>query len=165
MTTRPRLNLPPPFDEAMRLHERDIMRYLMRMTNNRDDALDLFQETWLRAYRAYPTLDCADGLRPWLYRIATNLTRNHWRGQGRRSRVIAESDPDQIDRASATDAGFARVQLNQLIAAMPHKQRGAFLMRRVGGFEYDEIGKALGCSAESARANLAVAMRKLKSAW
>jgi RNA polymerase sigma-70 factor (ECF subfamily) len=52
------------------------MRFLLRMTRDQDDALDLFQETWLRAYR---NLDSENGLRPWLYRIATNLCRNRAR--------------------------------------------------------------------------------------
>ena len=44
--------LPLPFEEIMRRHERELLRYLLRVTANREDALDLFQETWLRAYRA-----------------------------------------------------------------------------------------------------------------
>ena len=61
--------------------EREIMRFLMRSTGDREDAMDLFQETWLRAYRAYPTLQSEDGLRPWIYRIASNLCRNRARDQ------------------------------------------------------------------------------------
>jgi hypothetical protein len=51
----PKLAVPIPFEEIMRRHQREIMRYLLRLSNNPEDAADLFQETWLRAYRAYPT--------------------------------------------------------------------------------------------------------------
>jgi RNA polymerase sigma factor (sigma-70 family) len=80
MVTRAKLPaLPPPFEEAMRRHDREIMRFILRMTADREDALDLFQETFLRAYRAYPSLDSDDGLRPWLFKIAIReLFRMRW---------------------------------------------------------------------------------------
>ena len=71
--------LPLPFDEIMRRHEHELLRYLLRVTANREDALDLFQETWLRAYRAYPRLRPESRVRPWLYAIAVNLCRNRAR--------------------------------------------------------------------------------------
>src|SRR5215472_7741681 len=92
MDTQLKLDLPPPFDEAMHRHEREIMRFILRATGNRDDALDLFQETWLRAYRSYQQLDSAEGLRPWLFRIASNLCLNRRRDWGRRARVIADTE-------------------------------------------------------------------------
>lgn len=48
-----KLPVPLPFEELLQRHEREIMRYLLRVSGDRDDAADLFQETWLRAYRAY----------------------------------------------------------------------------------------------------------------
>ena len=97
--TAKKLALPPPFEEALSRHEREIMRFLLRMTRDQNDALDLFQETWLRAYRAYPQLDSEQGLRPWLYRIATNLCRNRARDNMRRARVISNGDdPTGDDR-------------------------------------------------------------------
>ena len=66
------------------------MRFLLRTTRDHDDALDLFQETWLRAYRAWPKLESGAGLRPWLYRIATNLCLNRTRDRMPRSRVIGD---------------------------------------------------------------------------
>jgi len=94
MSTLPTLDLPPPFDEAVARHERELMRFLLRTTRDHDDALDLFQETWLRAYRAWPKLESAAGLRPWLYRIATNLCLNRARDRMRRSRVIGDEELD-----------------------------------------------------------------------
>ena len=95
------LKLPPPFEEAVKTMEREIMRFLMRSTGDRDDAMDLFQETWLRAYRAYPTLQSEDGLRPWIFRIASNLCRNRARDRMRRGRVISHESADKrIARAS-----------------------------------------------------------------
>jgi RNA polymerase sigma-70 factor, ECF subfamily len=162
-------HIPPPFDEAMRLHEGEIMRFLVRSTRDRDDALDLFQETWLRAYRAYPRLDSTAGLRPWLYRIATNLCLNRTRARIRRLRVIADDlAPDEIQLsttgAHSNSASLDGViHLRKAIERLPRKQRAALLMRKFGGLEYDEIATALECSCESARAGVYQALKKLKA--
>jgi RNA polymerase sigma-70 factor, ECF subfamily len=158
-------HLPPPFDEAVRAHEREIMRYLLRMTADRDDALDLFQETWLRAYRAYPQIKSADGLRPWLYRIATNLCRNRARDNFRRSKVMAAADPaGEATSAAARDGWDGVIHIKAIVAKLPNKQRMAILMRKFGGLDYREIGAVLDCSAESARASVYQAMKKLEAA-
>src|SRR5215467_1684617 len=101
-----RLNLPPPFEDAMKALERELMRFLMRSTGDREDSLDLFQETWLRAYRAYTKLKSADGLRPWVFSIAANLCRNRARDRARRSRVIANDGRDPMDVAEFASAAI-----------------------------------------------------------
>jgi RNA polymerase sigma-70 factor, ECF subfamily len=161
--------IPPPFDEALRRHEGEIMRFLVRSTRDHDDALDLFQETWLRAYRAYPKLDSAAGLRPWLYRIATNLCLNRTRGRMRRSRVIAD-DPLLAEKGEPIASGHTEmtphdgvIHLRAAIEKLPRKQRAALIMRKFGGLEYDEIAAALECSCESARAGVYHALKKLKT--
>ncbi len=98
------LKLPPPFEEAVKTMEREIMRFLVRSTGDREDAMDLFQETWLRAYRAYPTLQSEDGLRPWIYRIASNLCRNRARDRMRRGRVIASESADGTELSNRAGA-------------------------------------------------------------
>ena len=163
----------------MRLHEREIMRFLMHTAASHEDALDLFQETWLRAYRAYPGLRSFDDVRAWLYRIAVNLCRNHRRARWREGRVVADSaaaayvrqrgggeDAEAPSRLSSADGapGLAEplVALRQAIRNLPNGQRAALVMRKLNGFGYPEIGRALGCSEQSARARVYEAMKKLK---
>jgi len=153
----------------MRRHDREIMRFLMRMTRDRDDALDLFQETFLRAYRAYPQLDSEAALRPWLFKIAANLCRNRARDNARHSRVIAPEADAEISDAIASHNSHANhashdgaMDLRRAIANLPGKQGQAFVMRKIVGLEYSEIGAALGCSEDSARAGVYQALRKLK---
>ncbi len=166
-----KLALPPPFEEALSRHEREIMRFLLRMTRDREDALDLFQETWLRAYRAYPQLDSEAGLRPWLYKIAGNLCRNRARDQARRARVIsngadpagAENGAAHTSAAAVADGHAGVLNLKRALARLPHKQGQALVMRKFEGLEYDEIGAALDCSADSARAHVYQALKKLQA--
>jgi len=149
----------------MRRYEGEIMRFLVRSTRDHNDALDLFQETWLRAYRAYPRLDSAAGLRPWLYRIAANLCLNRTRAHVRRSRVIAEHpapDENQFSTAAHTNSHDGVIHLRAAIERLPRKQRAALIMRKFGGLGYDEIAAALECSCESARASVYQALKKLK---
>ena len=165
------LKLPLPFEEIMQRHQREIMRYLLRLSSNPEDAADLFQETWFRAYRAYPRLEPEDNVRPWLYAIASNLWRNRARDSARRTRVLIP-DEQQLPAADAKDhrsdhenEGYAAVHLRELIAALPAKQQHALHLRYFAGLDYAEIANAIDCSEESARANVSQAMRKLKKRW
>ncbi len=168
MTSQAKLGILPPFDEVMRRHEREVMRFLSRVAGDREDALDLFQETWLRAYRAYSGLDSEDGLRPWLFRIASNLCRNRARDTARRRRVISQ-DHAPAEYAETAAPGFARtshdgaIDLKRAILALPGRQGQAFVMRQLVGLKYAEIASALGCSEESARASVYQALVKLRT--
>ncbi len=165
MKTPTTFELPPSFDDAVARHERELMRFLLRTTRDQDDALDLFQETWLRAYRAWPKLESAAGLRPWLYRIATNLCLNRARDRMRRARVIGDEELDLAQVAGSSNGAHDGVlNLKAAISQLPHNQREALVMRKFGGLEYAEIATALGCSAESARAGVYQALKKLKVA-
>jgi RNA polymerase sigma-70 factor, ECF subfamily len=170
---QPKLPVPPPFKEIMQRHQREIMRYLLRLSSNPEDAADLFQETWLRAYRAYPRLDLEASVRPWLYTIASNLWRNRARDSARHARVLVPDEEglpaaDLIakdHRADCENEGYAAVHLRELIADLPAKQQQALHLRYFAGLDYAEIADALDCSEESARANVSQAMGKLKKRW
>jgi RNA polymerase sigma-70 factor (ECF subfamily) len=163
--------LPLAFDEIMRRHERELLRYLLRVTSNREDALDLFQETWLRAYRAYPRLRPESRVRPWLYAIAVNLSRNRARDGARRARVFTASGKDHSvavgmdggDQRRCGNDGYASVRLRELVSSLPERQREALRLRCISGLRYDEIAAIMHCSQENARANVSQAVKKLKS--
>jgi RNA polymerase sigma-70 factor (ECF subfamily) len=170
---REKIQLPLPFERIMRDHECEILHYLLRVSGNRDDAADLFQETWLRAYRAYPRLDPHSEIRPWLYAIVVNLCRNRARDSARRTRVIVADGEEKpaadkigkVPRASHENDGYAIVRLRELLSALPAKQREALYLRHFAGLDYAEIAAAIKCSEPSARANVSQAVRKIKSMW
>jgi RNA polymerase sigma-70 factor (ECF subfamily) len=167
-----KLQLPLPFEQIMQRHEREIMRYLLRLSGNRDDAADLFQETWLRAYRAYPRLHPNSEVRPWLYAIAVNLCRNRVRDGARRARVIVADEEhtaaDRIGQARhfvSENEGYSALHMRELIDELPAKQREAVHLRYFAGLDFAAIAAAMGCSQEAARANVSQGTRKLKSMW
>ena len=157
----------------MQRHEREILRYLLRLSGNGADAADLFQETWLRAYRAYPRLEPESQIRPWLYTIAVNLCRNRARDGARRARVITAVEgrnpaAERIGhghRGFSENEGYAAVRMHELIASLPPKQREALQLRCFAGLDYAEIADAMDCSEQGARANVSQAIRKIKSMW
>lgn len=148
-------------------HHAEIYRYVLRVTGRRSDADDLSQETFLRAFRAFGRLAPDANARAWLFTIATNLCRNHFRSQKRRRTAYAvvevgaqEADREAPDTVSASREVGAAVL--QAVSALPLKQRLAFLQRKVHGLPYEAIGQALECSAESARAHVFQALRKIR---
>jgi len=156
-----------PFETIVAAHHAEILRYLRRVTSRASEAEDLSQETFLRAYRAYRTLTPEANVRAWLFAIATNLMRNHFRSEKRRRLAYAtaaverrESDPDGPE----AEALFAEARdlLETTVRRLPLKQRMAFTLRKMHDLDYDTIGQSLDCSAESARAHVFQALRKIR---
>jgi RNA polymerase sigma-70 factor (ECF subfamily) len=156
-----------PFETVMEAHHAEIYRYLLRVTTRPSEADDLSQETFLRAYRAYRALAPDANVRAWLFTIATNLTRNHWRSERRRRSAHAafrEASPehDGADPEGASRFNEARARLEAAVHALPLKQRVAFILRKIHEFDYDVIADSLQCSAESARAHVFQALKKVR---
>lgn len=155
------------FEGVVSAHHGEICRYLQRVIGRAADADDLSQETFLRAYRAYHSLPADANVRAWLFSIATNLARNHFRSEARRRKAYSEV------RASARGAAEPGVEavlvsrergalVERVIRNLPLKQRLAFTQRKIHGLDYEAIGRSLGCSVESARAHVFQALRKIR---
>ncbi len=157
------------FEAVVAAHHAEIRRYLLRITARTSDADDLSQETFLRAFRAHRSLPPDANVRAWLFAIATNLCRNHFRAQKRRRQAYAAvaidspaSDPAWPDREAVMSEARARIE--GIIGGLPLKQRLAFIMRKMHDLDYGAIGASLACSAESARAHVFQALRKIRRA-
>jgi RNA polymerase sigma-70 factor (ECF subfamily) len=158
---------PLPFEQVVAAHHPEIYRYLLRVTARRSEADDLSQETFLRAYRAYATLPGDANLRAWLFAIATNLCRNHFRSEARRRKAYAgsraataELDPAGPEGETLFTESVTRVE--GAIAGLPPKQRMAFILRKIHDLDYAAIAGTLGCSTDSARAHVFQAVRKIR---
>jgi len=161
------------FDEVVTLHQRAVYGYLLRFTRHPYDAQDLFQDTFLRAHRAYAALPADADHRAWLMRIAINLTKNYVRDRQRRAKVLVDEEhSSDSDRGAIAEAGTdtestmisretARTLLTT-IETLPFHQRSALVQRQFEGLDYPTIATNLGCSQESARAHVYQALRKLR---
>jgi RNA polymerase sigma-70 factor (ECF subfamily) len=155
------------FEAVVATHHAEIRRYLLRVTARASDADDLSQETFLRAFRAYRTLPTGANVRAWLFTIATNLGRNHFRAQARRRRaytLVAQAAP--VGAPAVADSGVlaeeARERIERTIGGLPEKQRLAFILRKMHELDYADIGTSLHCSEETARAHVFQALRKIR---
>ena len=156
-----------PFESIVAAHHAEIHRYLTRATSRAGDADDLSQETFVRAYKAYRALPPDANVRAWLFAIATNLCRNHFRAEGRRRQAMAAVAAGASERGPSWPEGEAiasqaSARIDRIVAGLPFKQRVAFAMRKVHELDYEAIGRSLECSAESARAHVFQALRKIR---
>jgi RNA polymerase sigma-70 factor, ECF subfamily len=130
-----------------------IIRYLYRLTGDQETALDLAQETFVKAYQGIPKVPFELQLRPWLYRIATNNARQYFRRKALRS-FISFSDfrisgaPDSGEFAENKDGETA---VRETLRKIPTEQRTCLVLHYVEGFKYREIAEALGISEDAVR--------------
>ena len=157
------------FETVVSAHHGEIYKYLQRVIGRTGEAEDLSQETFLRAFRAYGSLPGEANVRAWLFSIATNLAKNHFRSETRRRRAYSEVKASMRETTDpAPEAELASRQTGALVDGivrrLPPKQRLAFTQRKMHGLDYEAIGRSLGCSAESARAHVFQALRKIRQA-
>jgi RNA polymerase sigma factor (sigma-70 family) len=142
----------PPFEVFYEEHRDAVFRLLLRRIG-REAAEDAFQETFLRALRAYPNLRHADHLRAWVLTIAERVSVDVLR----RLRPMPDV-PDQ----ETVDERPAYEELMDLTADLPPKERAAVVLRYGYDLPYDQIGSALGSSTEAARQAASSGVRRLR---
>jgi RNA polymerase sigma-70 factor, ECF subfamily len=155
------------FETMFHCYGVELHRYALQLTRNGADADDLYQETFLKAFRAFGRLDGGANHRAWLYRIATNTFLSHRRKFGR---VDALEDDAPLmapshDQAAQLDARGLLEEVEQFIEKLPSKQRIALILRKYHEMDYADIATNLRCSEPAARANVHEALRKLRTCF
>jgi RNA polymerase sigma-70 factor (ECF subfamily) len=161
-------DLDAAFPRLVRAHQDALYGTALRLTGCREDASDLTQETFVRAYRAlqaYPA-DRIRGLkvRPWLWTIAANQCRNHLRRRSRRpltAHLDAHAEP-AAPNPSPDELGPGPVEA--ALVALPGPQRLAVLMRHVAGIPVSEIAAALGRPAGTVKSDIHRGLVALRAA-
>ena len=169
-TALPGMPLPiVTFDDLLDRHQAEIYRFAMQLTRNRADADDLYQETLIKAYRAFDRLDAAANHRAWLYRIATNTFLSGKRKAKREDpldetlEAVLPADP--VDHVADFEAQDLLLEVQRFVAALPDKQRIALVLRKYHEMDYSDIAINLKCSEAAARANVHEALRKLRACF
>jgi RNA polymerase sigma factor (sigma-70 family) len=145
---------PPPFQKLLDSYGRDVHRLLVASVG-RADADDCYQETWLAALRAYPSLRDASNLRSWVLTIASRKAIDHVR---RRPPIPLAEVPD----APSAPETLSDDGLWELVRALPPKQRTALALRFVVDAGYTEIAAAMETSEAAARRNVHEGLKKLR---
>ena len=161
------------FDELMRRYQGRVYAVAYRITSNREDALDVVQEVFLKAHRKIGMWQPRSGFGAWLMRLAANqaidsLRRNkrhrhlplESRGPGEPGRAQPEPGVENTERRLRAHEIEGRVQ--QALEALSPSQRAVFVMRHYEGLALADVAEALGCTVGSVKVHLFRALRKLR---
>ena len=156
---------PGAFDVIVERHRRLVYQLCYRFVGNHEDASDLSQDVFLRAYRGLGKFRGGSSLATWLYRIAVNLCLNR---VGRKvSPTEAIDDRQHIDTRSESAADRVlreerAAQVRRAVAALPPKQRATLILRMYHELSHEEIAGILGSSVGAVKANFFHALGNLK---
>ncbi|MFN7976984.1 MAG: sigma-70 family RNA polymerase sigma factor [Vicinamibacterales bacterium] len=152
------------FNQLIKRWERPIYALAYRTLGREDDARDVCQETFLRAYRAINGFRGQAKFSSWLYRIALNLCRDWMRRQRRTPTVQAPEDVDIADLAAeqgpseSIETLVGRRQLGRAVAAamarLPEEQRTAIVLKEYHGLTFQEIAEMQGVPLSTVKTRL-----------
>jgi RNA polymerase sigma-70 factor (ECF subfamily) len=155
---------PDSFDELIRRWERPIYALAYRQIGREEDARDVCQETFLRAYRALKGFRGQAKFSSWLYRITINLCRDWMRRERRNPVMPAAEDIDMMDLAAAREPfepiedRIARHDLSRAVeramASLPEEQRAAIVLKEYHGLTFQEIADLVGCPLSTVKTRL-----------
>ena len=159
------------FDELVRRYQQRVYALLYRFVRNPEDATELAQDVFVRAYRALPGFQGKSSFYTWLYRIAVNVALSFLRQRRRRGATDAaeQLDQDAVMNLPSPDnpaRDFEQVRLREAIAsavdALPARQRATFIMRQYQQLTNDEIAESLKCPKGTVKANYFFAVKNLQ---
>ncbi len=156
-------------------HERMVYTLALHLLGDRDEALDLSQEVFLRVFRTIRSFRGQSALKTWIYRIVINQARNRqrfWRRRRRSSQVsldqhVAEhGDLKQPGDDTSPHREFARKELASrlwtALDALPFDQRTVVILREIDGLSYEEIAFSLGVAVGTVKSRLTRARQALR---
>jgi RNA polymerase sigma-70 factor, ECF subfamily len=153
------------FDLLVERHRKPIYQVCYRFTGNHEDASDLAQDVFLRAYRALATFKGNSAFGTWLYRVAVNVCLNQ--------KALKRLPTEPIDRREITDPGTdaadrqvirkeSAAAVRAAISRLPGKQRATMILRMYQELPHEEIASILGSSVGAVKANFFHALANLK---
>jgi RNA polymerase sigma-70 factor (ECF subfamily) len=160
--------------ELVSEHQRMVVQLAMNLLNDRDEAMDLSQEVFLRVFRTIHRFRGQSTLRTWIYRIAVNQARNRhrfWRRRHRADQVsldahVAAHGDFPTSAAAGPDRMLAQKELAARLQAaldrLPFDQRTVIVLREVDGLSYEEIAYSLGVAVGTVKSRLTRARQALR---
>ena len=156
------------FEQIILQYETRVVTMAARLLGTRDDAQDVAQEVFLRAFKYLHRLDLQKPLEPWLIRITVNVCRDVGRRRQRQRNTFVEIEaPDTVDQSADPYAGLARKQerliLQRALDGLPEKERLAIILRDVEGLSTAEVASILQSSETTVRSQVSRGRLRLKA--
>ncbi len=154
------------FDLLVLKYQHKIVNLVMRYVRDPDQALDITQEAFLKAYRALPRFRGDAAFYTWMYRIAVNTAKNYLAAQRRRPMDVELDlqDPEQYElhaRLKDTDTPEAvnighelQATVERAFASLPEDLRTAIVLREIDGMSYEEIAETMECPVGTVRSRI-----------
>src|SRR5262249_7629170 len=151
------------FDEIMIRYERQIYRVCYRFVENRDDAMDLAQDVFIKAFEHLSSFRRESSLKTWLYRIAINHCINHVKKHSHEFVEVNESTGSIRPTVHAhMEHQEQREQFRRMIKHLPPKQKAILELRINEQLSYEEIAKISGRTVSTIKASVFFALEKLR---
>jgi RNA polymerase sigma-70 factor, ECF subfamily len=164
------------YSELVRRHHRKIFVLVYNMLGQREDAEDLVQDIFIKAYRALPQFKGDAAFYTWVYRIALNRAINFRKQRARRAGSSLDDENEAIERDPAyleltsrespfRDLAITELheRLNKALARLSDKHRTVVVMHDIEGVPHEEIARILNCSPGTVRSRLFYARQLLQS--
>jgi len=164
------------YDDLVRRYQERIYATIYHMTSSHEDANDLAQETFIKAFQALKSFKGGSSFYTWLYRIAVNKTINFLKQRKNRSHMSlndldfnAEHDPDLValvsDKTPRREANLAELQekLNEAMQKLSEPHRLVVTLHDVQGLAHDEIAEIMDCNIGTVRSRLFYARQQLQA--
>ena len=154
------------FTELVAEHQRMVVQLAMNLLGDRDEAMDLSQDVFIRVFRTIGQFRGQSALRTWIYRIAVNQARNRhrfWRRRRRGDQVSLDAHIEAHgDFRCGVECGPDRIlaqkelagRLQAALDALPFDQRTAIILREVDGLRYDEMAFSLGVAVGTVKSRI-----------
>jgi RNA polymerase sigma-70 factor, ECF subfamily len=156
------------FDALVIRHQKAIHRVCYRFTGNTEDAADLTQEVFIKAYRSLPKFRGTSAFSTWLYRIAVNASLSFKASRKNRTEEIDEESQDvAFDGPNAEESLDAQLNadyMKEALETLPEKQRLTVMMKVLEERTHAEVAEILGSNVGTVKANLFFAIRNLRKA-
>ncbi len=164
------------YDQLVRRYQERIYATVYHMTSNHEDANDLVQETFVKAYRALKSFKGDSSFYTWIYRIAVNKTINFLKQRKNRLHMSlndvdfnAENDPDLValvsERTPRRDLNLSELQekLNSAMLKLSEHHRMVVTLHDIQGLSHEEIGTIMDCNVGTVRSRLFYARQQLQA--
>ncbi len=158
------------FGALVEMHMRSAYRVALGLVGSHEDALDLSQEAFARAFRARATLDPDRPFFAWLYQVIRRLCLNHMRDSGNRRRIAESEGPWLVKRmhgrvgdgpSAAAERSELRDRIEAAVERLTDREREVFVLREFEQFSYKEIGELAGIPIGTVMSRLYAARKRL----
>ena len=160
-------------EDIVREYERNVYNIALRMSGDREDALDISQESFLKAFHSLRSFRGDSKFSVWLYRIVSNTCLDFLRERKRRAEVplVRGDDEGEAEQSEIPDESLApeallerkltREALRRGLESLPEDQRKILLLREIQGFSYEEIAEILSLESGTVKSRIFRARKKL----